>query len=60
MLRLQELSMIQRCLGHNEFRLAAMRYFTMLGLSDIARMIGTMEVDPWLTPQEIDARQRVP
>jgi hypothetical protein len=58
--QLHEVAMMQRRLGHNEFRIAAMRMFEQLNMAPQGVAIGLMEVDRYLTAEEIAERERMP
>jgi hypothetical protein len=57
---LHKAGLINRVLGQQEFRIAAMRYLERMNLTAAAISIGRMEVDQWLTPEEIANREKMP
>jgi hypothetical protein len=57
---LRELAMIQRELGHKEFRIAAMRMFESLGMHAQGVAVGLMVVEDFLTTDELAERERTP
>lgn len=58
--QLHEMALAQRRLGHQEFRIAAMRLFEKLGMPAQGTAVALMEVDRYLTPEEIAERDRMP
>jgi hypothetical protein len=58
--QLRKIETLQRQQGHDEFRLAAMRMLRQLGFPVLAREVLTMDVDRYLTPDEIAERKRMP
>lgn len=53
-------SLLQRRLGHSEFRIAAMRKFEELGLLEHGITIAQLDVDKYLTPAELAQREQTP
>jgi hypothetical protein len=58
--QIREIGLIQRRNGHQEFRLAAMRMFEKLKMYPQATAVGLMEVDNYLTDDEIAERDKMP
>lgn len=58
--QLHEIAMAQRKLGQNEFRMASMRMFEKLNMPAEGLAVALMEVDKYLTAEEIARRERMP
>jgi hypothetical protein len=59
-LQLHEASMMIRKLGQQEFRIAAMRWLEHRAYTNLARELGNMDVDKYLTAEEIANRDKLP
>jgi hypothetical protein len=56
----REAEMLLRRLGHAEFRIAAMRLFKKLNMPAQAVAMSLMDVDDFLTPEELANRNKTP
>jgi hypothetical protein len=59
-IQLHENELGQRNIGHEEFRLAAARMFRKAKMFAAASAVTRLEVDRYLTSEEIADRERVP
>lgn len=57
--QVNEVAKMNRRLGNSEFRIAAMRMFEKLGLPTAVLAVSQMEVDRYLTVEEISDREAI-
>ena len=57
---LREMAMMQRRLGREEFRIAAARFFEKLKMPWSASEMLGLDIDQYLTPEEIAEREKMP
>jgi hypothetical protein len=58
--KLREIAQVNRANGQMEFRVAAMRWLTDLHYPMLADRLAALDIDTYLTPEEIANREKMP
>jgi hypothetical protein len=58
--QLRDIALASRTNGQMEMRIVVMRWLERQGLRRTAKAIGALDVDMWLTPEEIAQRNKMP